>query len=164
MTKIDLTAEDLGLTLSNRPSQREGSHTAGEWRKHLAETESMEIQREVRGTRQKLGKFTLRFMVEAVYGDDMAKQILGESGGDILMEDVALDPNVIKKLVEEMGGENAKAKARKLPAGRGDVPSREVLVEDNKVNLSPEAQTELLRFLLKNVNAGVLKRLLAERS
>jgi hypothetical protein len=43
---------------------------------------------EMRDIRGKLGNFSLRFMMEAVYGDEYAKTILGESGGEILMRDI----------------------------------------------------------------------------
>ena len=46
---------------------------------------------EMRDVRGRLGNFTLRFMMEAVYGEKYTKTILGESGGEILMKDLKLD-------------------------------------------------------------------------
>jgi len=46
---------------------------------------------EMRDVRGKLGKFSLRYFMEAVYGDKYTKTILGESGGAIKMKDLRMD-------------------------------------------------------------------------
>lgn len=50
---------------------------------------------EMRDVRNKLGKFSLRYFMEAVYGDTYTKTILGEAGGEILMKDLKLDAKAV---------------------------------------------------------------------
>lgn len=46
---------------------------------------------EMRKVRDRLGQFTLRFMMEAIYGDEYTKAVLGESGGNVLMRDIQVE-------------------------------------------------------------------------
>lgn len=54
----------------------------------LIRDDQIETLNEIRSTRQKLGEFTLRDNMEAVYGEDFTKIVLGESGGNVKMKDV----------------------------------------------------------------------------
>jgi len=50
---------------------------------------------EMRDVRGRLGNFSLRYFMEAVYGDPYTKTILGESGGDILMKDLRMNAKTV---------------------------------------------------------------------
>lgn len=55
----------------------------------LERKELHEARSEIRATRERLGKFTVRDTMEAVYGEAYTKQVLGEHGGeDVLMEEM----------------------------------------------------------------------------
>jgi len=52
---------------------------------------------DIRRSRARLGEFTLRFAYEAIYGDDVARRILGETGGNIKLKDLKVSIQRDKK-------------------------------------------------------------------
>ena len=57
----------------------------------LEDRENVAVRRDIRNARKALGEFTLRFMTEAVYGDEHAKRMYGEHGGQIKMKDLKVE-------------------------------------------------------------------------
>lgn len=103
-------------------------------------------------SREVLGKFTLRYMMEAVYGDDYTRQILGETGGDILMEDIVLEVDSVD------GGIRTKVDQSSL---RGQVPEydptpeqrrRAVAMLDNQMG---DAEMAAIESSIRNMSADV---------
>lgn len=138
--------------------------------------ERQEAIRDIRDAREKLGNFTLRYMMEAVYGDEYAKKVLGESGGHIKMKDLKtearragpgavgvriekeqlrqilteahpeLPANEIEKMIE---GELKRAQGK---SSNQPVPIREENTSDVEAELaamSPEERQVILKFMRK---------------
>ncbi len=57
-------------------------------------SERLRAVKEIRDSRERLGKFTLRDMMEAIYGEKFADTVLGKDGGNILMEELQMDYSI----------------------------------------------------------------------
>lgn len=81
-------------------------------RENMANRETEDAIRDIRATRQTLGKFTVRDTMEAVYGEAYTRQLMGEDGGkDILMEE--LSPS--EDIREAAGGKRRDIGDNRLP-------------------------------------------------
>lgn len=81
-------------------------------RENMANRDSDDALRDIRATRQTLGKFTVRDTMEAVYGEAYTRQLMGEEGGkDILMEE--LSPS--EDIREAAGGKRRDIGSNRLP-------------------------------------------------
>jgi hypothetical protein len=150
--------EKTVVEIVNRPSSR-GTHSSQEWASHFTLREEADTRRDIRNARNALGQFSVRFVTEAIYGDEYAREVFGETGGSELIRDVVIDRKTLGVLAQNVGGPKAKA-----------VADREHLVENEPIThftkAEPErdaqgdAQVELLRALLKMMDPAVVKKAL----
>lgn len=83
----------------------------------LMEREREDAQRDIRESRKKLGQFSVRDTVEAVYGTEYAQQMLGDEGGkDILMEELTVSSD----LREQAGLDRTDVGGNRLPTNKPD--------------------------------------------
>lgn len=162
--------DDLQVDLI-KPSSKE-RHTVGEWTEHIVIRESTEVRRDIVQARERMGQFTVRFVAEALYGDECAAQIFGDDGGQELVRDVVITRETLGALAGNVGGPKARAVAQRenlleeprlqiktevvsANRGRGEGPKPESSKED--------AQIELLRNLLKMMDPDTIKKALMEK-
>ena len=148
--------EKPSVDIANRPSDRGGAHSAGEWVDHIWLREADDTRRDIRSARERLGQFSVRFVTEAIYGDDVARRIFGEDGGQELVRDVVIDRRVLHTLNDNVGGPRSQAVAKRMQA-QEPAPQREQMPVT--VDRSEE-QIELLRALLKTMDPEVVRRAL----
>jgi hypothetical protein len=148
--------EKTTVDITNRPSNK-NKHSDLEWSKHLESRELYETRRDIRAARVALSGLSVRFVTEAICGDDtaLAAMILSQIDGDELVGDMSVDPRDLRKLADTVGGPRAKhvVEHSTLKEVRTDkAPAQE--------NVS-EQQVELLRALLKTMDPNVIKRALS---
>ena len=117
--------------------------------------ERTQTVREMRDVRNRLGQFTLRFMMEAIYGDEYTRQVLGEDGGQVLMRDIQVETTA------ENGGLrttiNEKQLKRIMREAHGDRTPEEIKESDAKAKklmkelneFSPEERETIMKFIKK---------------
>jgi hypothetical protein len=162
MAKDDKTRVDI----VNRPSERY-QHTADEWSKHIELREMDDTRRDIVMAREKLGRFTVRFVTEAIYGDEYARQIYGDDGGQELIRDMKIDRKALGSLAQNVGGARAKTVAERHHLVEDDPQPQlktHIAQADHGAGPAPdasaEAQVELLRALLKMMDPSVVKKAL----
>lgn len=121
----------------------------------MEENERTEAVREMHEVRKRLGSFTLRFMMEAVYGEQYTKAILGESGGDILMGDIevtttsesgglrtTVNEKQLKKIMDDANKGRSREKIKE-----GNVQAKKLMQDLSE--FSPEERETILKFMKK---------------
>lgn len=153
--------DGLSVDFTNRPSDRRGSHTAGEWSDHIYLREADETRRDIRSARERLGQFSVRFVTEAIYGEDVARKIWGDDGGEVLVRDVVIDRKVLTNLSDNVGGARSQQVSQRI---REEVPEPRARSQP-KQSVQPvedvgQQQVELLRALLRTMDPNVVKKAL----
>lgn len=143
--------EKTTVTITNRPSQK-NRHTSREWVDHIGLRESEDAKRDIIDARDRLGQFSIRFVTEAIYGDNVAQQLFGDDGGQELVRDMKIDHRTLKTLAGNVGGKRSAVVVERSVL-------REVEVEEPK-NAVSDQQVELLKALLKTMDPNVVKRAL----
>lgn len=128
---------------------------AGRTLEDMAFKERQQAVQEIHDVRGRLGQFTLRFMMEAIYGDRYTKEVLGESGGDILMRDIQMET------VSENGGLKTTINEKQMrgilkEAGRGRSKA-EIKKSNTKAKklmqdlseFTPEERGTIMKFMEK---------------
>ena len=128
--------------------------------KSVSEIEAEDRQQainEVRDIRGRLGQFTLRFMMEAIYGEEYTKQVLGESGGNVLMRDIQVETTseggTLKTTVNE-----TQIRSIMEDAQKGKTPE-EIAASNAKAKklmhdlteFSPEERDAIMKFIKKKL-------------
>lgn len=110
---------------------------------------------DVRAARRRLGNFTLRFMMEAVYGDEYTKEVLGESGGNILMRDIKVETTaenggmkttINEKQLQGIVEEAHRGKSKKQIAG-SNAKARKIM--KGLADFSEEERETIMKFMKK---------------
>lgn len=184
MTKFDLTNADLfevDTTQAGsdkpeidllRPSSKD-RHSVAEWQDFFYEREK-QSDKEMFALKKRLGEYTLRYMCEALMGEEATHRLLGVSGGEVEINQLKLDKRVFDAIIAEIAPTELPKLVRDvhlLPPDDSDEPVRVVderVVEkppiratDNLFDkLSPEVKQELLKALIENIDGDTLKRLL----
>jgi hypothetical protein len=140
------------VVIVNRPTDREGSHTASEWASYQLLREQQETLADIRKTRNALGEFTLRFVSEAIYGEKITHQLYGDDpSADIKIRDMVIDEETWRNL-SKVGGEKSRKVAEKINSNNKTTSS-------NTVN---KTQVELLKALLKTMDPEVVRKALLD--
>lgn len=144
------------VDITNRPSSKRGSHSAGEWSDHIYLREADETRRDIRTARERLGQFSVRFVTEAIYGDEVARQIWGDDGGEVLVRDVVIDRKVLTNLSDNVGGVRSQRVSQRIMETEPAPQPRKQATEPDV----SQQQVELLRALLKTMDPAVVKKAL----
>lgn len=164
-----MSDEKSKVEIINRPSNRSGSHTSGEWVDSIVLREMDDTRRDILQARERLGQFSVRFVTEAIYGDEYARQIYGDDGGQELIRDLIIDRKTLGVLADNVGGARAKAVAerhRLNERSQLEIKTEEARANKGKgaapdqVPPAEDAQVELLRALLKMMDPNVVKKAL----
>src|ERR1051326_1778659 len=102
------------IDIANRPSGQKDAHTGEEWSRHLELREVAETRRDIRNARDRLSQFSVRFVTEAIYGEEIAQKIFGKDGGQQLVRDVTIDSKVWHNLTDNVGGQRSQVVAQKM--------------------------------------------------
>jgi hypothetical protein len=147
------------VDIVNRPSSRHDAHSGQEWAGHIQLRENTDTRRDIRDARDRLGQFTVRFVTEAIYGDDYAREVFGEGGGHELIRDLVIDRRALGALANNVGGSRAQAVAER--SGLNEAPPRQPQKAAEPVDTQGDAQVELLKALLKMMSPDIVKRALS---
>ncbi len=145
--------EKLTVDITNRPSNRD-RHSSQEWAKHIDLRESEDVKRDIIDARDRLGQFTVRFVTEAICGEEMAAAMFGEHGGQELVRDMQISNRTLKTLAGKVGGKKTAEVVERSVL-------REVDVESSQGSTVSQQQAELLRALLKTMSPEVIKKALS---
>jgi len=113
-TSVSVTVEETEITLL-RPSTKKAVHSKNEWLHELHRREREQAARDKAAT-DKLNDFSVRYVTEAVFGEEMAHRLLGESGGEMPLRELPMNPKDAQKVINT---ENAKHGHEVLPYEKG---------------------------------------------
>lgn len=149
--------------ITNRPSDND-HHSKQEWVDAFQLRESFETIRDIRDTRTKLGRLTVREFAETFCYDnpDVRDHILSQLDGDELIRDMKIDTKTLRKLADKVGGERARAVVARHQELREIENKRPKAIEPPQPAAKDvsQQQVELLRALLKTMDPDVVKRAL----
>jgi len=126
----------------------------------LLSVDKAEVLADIKESRSKLGKFTLRDMMEAIYGERFTLSVLGRSGGNILMEDLrveystgkdGLHTKISKDQMKEIFGDAHPDQSPEQIKEMVDPPDHNeaaaAAMEDELKAMSPEERQLILKFM-----------------
>jgi hypothetical protein len=153
--------EKAVVHITNRPSDKD-RHTKQEWADAIQLRESFETIRDIRDTREKLGRLTIREFADTFCYDspDLRAHILSQLDGDELIRDMKIDSKTLRKLADKVGGERARAVVQRHQELREIEAEKPKAIEAQPAKDVSQQQVELLRALLKTMDPEVVKRAL----
>src|SRR4051812_14959455 len=102
-----------GNNKDNKPNVDLLDHGDLQWSDFINIREADDTRRDIVQARERLGKFSVRFVTEAIYGEEYAQTVFGNNGGKELVRDLVLDRRTLGHLAHNMGGQKTKVVAQR---------------------------------------------------